>query len=392
MEEKIAKEVIDKLITHIQKEKYKGYDPYDTLNSFIPFKLFGSFVQAAAIQFQLRNPINIRKIIGIKKEYSVKSLGLILHAYAILYSRYPSKELLVEMNFLFDLIYSLRRIDNRFKGWFWAVHYPIVWKGRNRPKFDPSSVLASTIFEGVFEYYRITNNEKAKEVLLGIAEFIQNCIPTTETEHGKCYSYTTTSSDIIFNANAFVCEVLAKCYFLTHDKQFQRDAIKSLNFTVYHQKKNGSWMYRYYPDSGKEKNQIDFHQGFILNSLNEAIHYLSLEDKKYIDAIKKGYDFYINKQFTKDGRGMWRYPVLYPIDIHNQAVGIITFSKMSTYSSLSKDVTSEIIEYTLSNLYNKKKGYFYYQKRKFFTNRIDYIRWNQSWMLLALAYYIKSIK
>lgn len=99
MEEKIAKEVIDKLITHIQKEKYKGYDPYDTLNSFIPFKLFGSFVQAAAIQFQLRNPINIRKIIGIKKEYSVKSLGLILHAYAILYSRYPSKELLVEMNF-----------------------------------------------------------------------------------------------------------------------------------------------------------------------------------------------------------------------------------------------------------------------------------------------------
>lgn len=89
---------------------------------------------------------------------------------------------------------------------------------------------------------------------------------------------------------------------------------------------------------------------------------------------------------------MWRYPVLYPIDIHNQAVGIITFSKMSTYSSLSKDVTSEIIEYTLSNLYNKKKGYFYYQKRKFFTNRIDYIRWNQSWMLLALAYYIKSIK
>ena len=86
-------------------------------------------------------------------------------------------------------------------------------------------------------------------------------------------------------------------------------------------------MYRYYPDSGKEKNQIDFHQGFILNSLNEAIHYLSLEDKKYIDAIKKGYDFYINKQFTKDGRGMWRYPVLYPIDIHNQAVGIITFCK-----------------------------------------------------------------
>ena len=392
MDKKKMKEVVDKLIIHLKNEKYKGYDPYDTLNSFIPFRLFGSFVQAAAIQFQLRNPINIRKIIGIKKEYSVKSLGLILHAYSVLYSSYPSKQLLEEMNYLFDLICSLRRIDDRFKGWFWAVHYPIVWKGRNRPKFDPSSVLASTIFEGIFEYFRLTNSPKAKEVLIGISEFIQNCIPTTETDEGKCYSYTTTNSDIIFNANAFVCEVLSKCYYLTGNEKYKKDAIASLDFTVFHQKEDGRWVYRYYPDSGKEKDQIDFHQGFILNSLNEAVCFLNLKDQKYTDAIQKGYDFYIKNQFTGDGCGLWRYPTLYPIDIHNQAVGIIVFSKMSSYSSQSKDAASKILEYTLSNLYDKQSGYFYYQKRKYFTNKIDYIRWNQSWMLLALSYYIRNIK
>ena len=57
------------------------------------------------------------------------------------------------------------------------------------------------------------------------------------------------------------------------------------------QKEDGRWVYRYYPDSGKEKDQIDFHQGFILNSLNEAVCFLNLKDQKYTDAIQKGYDF-----------------------------------------------------------------------------------------------------
>jgi len=30
-------------------------------------------------------------------------------------------------------------------------------------------------------------------------------------------------------------------------------------------------------------------------------------------------------------------------------------------------------------------GYFYYQKHKYFTNKISYIRWGQAWMMLALA-------
>jgi hypothetical protein len=38
-----------------------------------------------------------------------------------------------------------------------------------------------------------------------------------------------------------------------------------------------------------------------------------------------------------------------------------------------------------------KEGYFYYQKRKYFTNKISYMRWTQAWMFFALTIYLKEI-
>jgi hypothetical protein len=34
------------------------------------------------------------------------------------------------------------------------------------------------------------------------------------------------------------------------------------------------------------------------------------------------------------------------------------------------------------------QGYFYYQKRKFLTNKIAYMRWSQAWIFYGLTYYI----
>ena len=43
---------LNRLKDYIEKEGFKGYDPYDTLNSFIPFSKMGKWIPALAIQFQ----------------------------------------------------------------------------------------------------------------------------------------------------------------------------------------------------------------------------------------------------------------------------------------------------------------------------------------------------
>ena len=215
---------------------------------------------------------------------------------------------------------------------------------------------------------------------------LEENIPVTETEYGKCYSYTARKKEIVYNANTYVAEVYSKLYYLTGTDFYRSEAIQCIDFTLHHQRNDGSWGYRLYPD-GTEREQIDFHQGFIVNSLAEAIKYLRLDITNYTTALKKAYTFYMSKQFTESGKGLWRYPHMYPIDIHNQAVGVWIGSKYNSFAENEnlKTKCDTILCWTMENMYNKRKGIFYYQKRRLFTNRIDYIRWNQAWMLLALV-------
>ena len=79
----------NKLKTYCEKEQFKGWDPYDGLNS----KLFRATPLRKSALFRLiqiqtfkRNPINLRKLFLIKKDYNPKALGLFLTTYANLYS------------------------------------------------------------------------------------------------------------------------------------------------------------------------------------------------------------------------------------------------------------------------------------------------------------------
>jgi rhamnogalacturonyl hydrolase YesR len=136
--------------------------------------------------------------------------------------------------------------------------------------------------------------------------------------------------------------------------------------------------------NGVERKQIDFHQGFILDALDDFIINTRPDDGKYLEALLKGVDFYKNEQFLPDGRCKWRYPRRWPIDIHNQAQGIITFSRLRDRKPEYLDFARTIADWTITHMQDKS-GYFYYQKWPIVTNKISYIRWGQAWMLFALS-------
>jgi len=212
---------IDELIQYLINSDYKGYDPYDTLNSWFPFNIFGGrWGQIAAVQFQLRNPVNIRPKLGIKKERGVKSVALILQAMSVYYRADPSEKLLKEMTGLFEWILSMR-LKGEWEGSCWAVHFPLAMKDKSRVRFDPSAVLASFVAESLYEYYLSTKDDRVPDVLKGVSEFILAHVPVTERPEGLCYSYTTKVKDMVFNANSFVAEAFAKTYVLTGEERFK---------------------------------------------------------------------------------------------------------------------------------------------------------------------------
>ena len=95
-------------------------------------------------------------------------------------------------------------------------------------------------------------------------------------------------------------------------------------------------------------------------------------------------------QFKDEGRSYFRWPTFYPIDIHNQAQGIITFSN-PFFGSKYFEFSKVIMDWTVKNMYDGN-GSFHYQDWGFFKNKISYMRWNQAWMLLAMSTLMESMK
>lgn len=371
-----------KLDHYVKSENFTGYDPYDTLTSSIPFKKWGKWPPILAIQFQKRNPWSFRKILGIKKEVNPKGIGLFLHSYSLEYQRTKDEKLRPLMDELFQLLLSLRTKD--YDEYCWGYNFDWASPVKFLKAYSPTIVASVFIAKGIYEYYLATNSEKAKSVLFSVGDFILNQLEVTEDETGICYSYSVEMVDCCYNASMLGCEHFARLYHLSGDVNYKEMATRSASFVVNRQKENGSWNYSINYSTQEERNQIDFHQGYILDSLHYHRTICNDESIELLAAIKKGLKFYKSHQFTADGRALWRLPKKWPADIHNQAQGIITFSRLKEYSGEYLQFAKTVANWTVNNMQDLNTGHMIYKKYPSHKVKTPMMRWGQGWMHLAL--------
>jgi hypothetical protein len=385
--EKIFNTSLENLINWCEKHNFTGFDPYDTLNSPINFKVFGKWGPPVAIQIQKRNPINIRPFLAIKKGYNPKGMGLFLKAYSLLYKKTNDEKYLKKATWLFNWLNT--NYSKGYSGKCWGYNFDWASPGSYLPAFTPSVVVTSFVVDGIFEYYKITKDELAKEAILSARNYISTDIPVTELPEGISFSYTHLSKGCCYNASLLAAEVLAKADFLEKTIIHTDKINKAIDFVLSKQKPDGEWWYSYNPEKDTERKQIDFHQGFVLISLSNLNQLLPNPSKDVTEAIEKGLKFYKSSQFLNNGQSLWRLPKKWPVDIHNQSQGIITFSQLREYDDSYFQFAHKIAEWTINNM-QSKDGYFYYRKTPFFMNKIPYIRWSQAWMMLALAEIVET--
>ncbi|MFX0140460.1 MAG: hypothetical protein ACFFDN_42870, partial [Candidatus Hodarchaeota archaeon] len=361
----------------------------DVLNSYINFSKLGKWVPIIATQVQKRNPVNLRRLLRIKKSHNAKAFGLLLDAYSVLYKIEPFPDIKNKIKFFFDWL--CKNYSKGYSGYCWGYNFDWAGPGLYLKAYTPSIVATSFVAKGIFNYYELTKDEEALNVLISICDFILNDLPITEYAEGLCFSYTPLKRNCCYNSSMLGAEILAKVHSITGKSVFLDFAQKAVDFIIENQHDDGHWNYSKNIINGKERRQIDFHQGFILSSLLDFMVYGRMTKGKYKDALIRGIEFYKQKQFFKDGRSKWRIPKVWPVDIHNQAVGIFLFSKLIGINSEYLGFAQNIADWTIKNMQDEI-GYFYYQKHKFLTNKISYMRWSQAWMMLALVYLIREMK
>ena len=384
--EQIIYEALSKLQRHVEKSAFRGYDPYDLLRSKIPFNKFGRQITFVFSQANKRSPINLRPLLLIRKDVVPKGLAILLRAYCILYKVKPTMELREKTEYLYQKLINCT--VNGFSGNCWGINFDYANRHGIVPKNTPSSVVTHFVHAAIYDYYKLFPVPDALKILKGCGEFILRDLFKRKWPEGLCFSYTPIAKDCVYNANGHCAEVLSRNYALFGDMRLKKVAEDCVRFIVSRQKIDGSWNYGV-DEEGREKKQIDFHQGFLIDSIMTYIKYTGDDNREYLNAVDKAASFYLNKQFFPNGQSLWRYPKVWPVDIHNQAQGIITFCNLYSYNKAFGEVAKTIVNWTIANMQDKS-GFFYYQKYRFFTNRIDYIRWGQAWMLYALAVLIKD--
>ncbi len=391
MPDNLPHDTLYEVLSYTASEDFAGYDPYDTLNAWVPFHWLGKWGPVLAIQFQKRNPINIRPLLGIKKERNPKAIGLFLRAYSLLYMRDPKPEYLGHMRSLFAWLR-----DNPSKGYSsycWGYNFPWASPLKYMPAYMPSVVATGFVVKGLHEYYRATTDPEVPSLIQGAADFVLNHVERHEDQTGLCFSYTPVMKDACYNASLLGAEILARNLHsppsppqppsspsLLREGEEGGVIRRAVDFVVHRQHPDGRWNYSIDPDTGKERTQIDFHQGYVIESIEEIMRLTGRRPAHWEEAVRKGLEFYRNEQFFDDGRSKWRLPKEWPVEIHNQAQGIITFGMFDEY----RDFASVIADYTIREM-RDERGYFYYHKFKNYTIKIPYMRWSQAWMAVALA-------
>ena len=198
------------------------------------------------------------------------------------------------------------------------------------------------------------------------------------------FSYSPLDTSVVFNASLLGSKLLARVFSFTKEEILIEEARKSVDFCCGYQKEDGSWGYGTYSFHQWIDN---FHTGYNLECIHAYMKYSG--DYSYETQVEKGFDYYINTFFTKEGISKYYSDSTYPIDIHAPAQLIITLVRLGKFQQ-HQALAKRVLNWTIDNM-QSDKGFFYFQIKKHFKSKIPYMRWAQAWMFYALSHYLTEV-
>lgn len=376
-------EIIEKVIEYAIKKDYSGYCKHDALNSPIlrALSLNNKWLRLIFIQAIMRFPINFRPLLFTERSRNPKGIAIFIRAYLLFYKTTKQEQYKTCAEELLQwLIENHSNKDGRYHGYCWGYNFPWQSPFFYAPKYYPNLTVTVFTGEAFILAYRVLNNVKYFTIAQGAADFLLNDLPVLEeTEDSKCLGYIPGRvQEKVINVNAMTAAFLSKLYYDTKNQLYRENAIKLINFVVNQAIGNNRWNYTVDP-----KSYVDnYHTGGIIDGLLETME--NLDYWKWEEILLKAAGYYKDNLFTPDGAPRNRDNKEYPYDIHGSAQGVITFAKMSRIDKTFLELAETIYGWTTKYLYSGK-GYFYYQKSRYFIKKFTFMRWCNAWMLYAMA-------
>lgn len=384
---------LQKLDNWLVRNEWKAYDPFDGLNSKgLSTLTFNNHYLRIILQQSVRRfPLNLRPILGIKRETSSKGMGYCGLAYLKLYQATQKGEYLNKLRNCLDWL--IDNFSQGYSGYSWGNHFSYESRGGKIPLDLPTIVWTSLIANTFLDAFEYLNELKYFDVAMSAGKFIINDIGRhKDSDKSICFMYTPQNSHkpsvdgCIHNSNVLGGWLLARLYQHTKDSKLLSLAKESIEYTVKYQLPDGGW---YYGEPLKFRWVDSFHTGYVLESIYGYTK--ATGDMEYSDKLKKGFRYFKSTFFKKDGTPNYYNYKTYPIDIQCASQGIQTLVNLREYDPSALELAEKVARWTTKHMQDSK-GYFYFRKYPFITNKTPMFHWGQATMLAALSVLFKVIK
>jgi hypothetical protein len=388
MDNRNLDQALANLLSWCRDHDFAGYDPFDGLNSRLfqasPFK---NSRTARLLWTQLckRSPINFRGLAKVPQERNAKGIALFALAALANYRRLQTKAAEAEARALLDDLVSMR--IKGLSGAAWGYNFD--WQGRAffAPLGTPTIVPTAFAVRALVEGSEILDNKDYLLLARTACDFILNDLNRSEEAKDEvCFSYSPLDQTRVFNASLLAGEALATVGRLTNEPGLCEWAMRAARYVVRRQRPDGSWSYG---GDGYQSWADNFHTAFILTSLARIIESCASAHDEFSDYLTRGYEFWRERFFLSNGWPKYFPDRLYPADAHSAAAAIVALLELSSTVPGALELAQQIADWAINNL-RDPRGYFYYQRRRFFTVRIPYMRWSEAWLAYALARLVES--
>jgi hypothetical protein len=354
---------------------WRGYDPYDALNSPFarPLTLGTSLGARLFTQAVKLAPINLRPVLRIRPDWNAKALGLVASGYARLAAAGDPTAAGHARRWLSWLV---ENHTGGSEGLGWGYHFDVRTRFFGYDRGTPNAIATSFAGQALLDGCELLREERWRAPAEGACRFLVSRL-LTEEGGAPYFRYLPLENELVHNANLLAAAVLARASRVLEDPSLAEPARAALGTSLAAQRPDGSWPYADGPGHGWVDN---FHTGYVLQS----IACCAPLEPSLLGQLELGVRFWERELFRADGTPKYDVDNVLPLDAHCYATAIDVWVALSPWYSEGLERGTRLAELLIDRMLDRR-GFVHFQRRRFWTSRVPFVRWTTAPTFCALA-------
>jgi polysaccharide biosynthesis protein VpsJ len=359
-----------------ESHDWRGYDPYDALNSpFTPYLTLGRpLAKRLLTQTVKLSPLNLRPALRVQPAWNAKALGLVASGYARLGK--AADDATSGEHARRWLRWLVEHAERRERGAGWGYHFDVQTRFFGYARETPNTIATAFVAHAFLDGAELLEEREWLEGATAAADFLSGEM-RVEGRDTTFFRYLPGEPELVHNANLLACGVLARTARALDNDAYREAAAAALATSLAAQRGDGSWPYAETPGRRWVDN---FHTAYVLESLSHCVpSFPEVEE-----PLRRGIAYWHEALFLGDGTPKYFPESVYPLDAHSYASAIDAWVALSHFHPDAVANATRVANGLITTMLDPA-GHVHFQKRRHWKNTVPFVRWTTAPSFRALA-------